>query len=157
MVRQECLTYILKISTPLTGINQNSLRSSKKIQNILDSGAGECLLRNKGNAQIVADAMLFFDNQRYKLGHWVIMPNHVHLVVKPINGYSLSDILHSWKSYTAKMINKNTGRDGILWQDESYDHIVRSESQLHFLIKYIEDNPIKAGLKKNQYWIKSVA
>ena len=119
---------------------------SEKIQNILDSEAGDCLLRNKGNAQIVADAMLFFDNQRYKLGHWVIMPNHVHLVVKPINGYKLSDILHSWKSYTAKMINKNTGRDGGLWQDESYDHIVRNLKELKAIEKYIFENPEKAGV-----------
>ncbi len=113
----------------------------------MDSGVGECLLRKKENARIIADALLFFNNKRYKLGHWVVMPNHVHVIVTPKNGFNLSEILHSWKSYTSKMINRNMGRVGAFWQDESYDHIVRNLKELRAVEKYICENPGKAGIK----------
>ncbi len=72
----------------------------------------------------VAAALAHFQATRYLLREWVIMPNHVHAVVTPLAGYELSDILHSWKSYSAHQINQQLGRTGQLWQKESFDHIL---------------------------------
>ena len=119
---------------------------SERIENLLNSGKGSCVLKDEKIAKIVADALLHFDNQRYVLDEWVIMPNHVHVLVKLLGEYKLPDILHSWKSFTANEINKATGKKGQLWMHESYDHIVRNEKALHAIRNYIRQNPAKAGL-----------
>ena len=72
---------------------------------------------------------------------YVIMPNHVHVLVRPIMEHKLPDILHSWKSFTSHAIGKALGRTGALWQDESFDHIVRDEHQLERFGLYIAENP----------------
>ncbi len=119
---------------------------SKKVEDWLDAGIGSCVLRDPKVAKIVADALQHFDGERYKLGEWVVMPNHVHLLVTPKNGHELTDILHSWKSFTANEINELTGASGAFWQHESYDHIVRSQEELERIEQYIRDNPRKAGI-----------
>ncbi|MBU1023875.1 transposase, partial [bacterium] len=83
--------------------------------------------------------------ERYFLLAWVIMPNHVHVLVQIIDGYLLSDLLHSWKRYTAKMINRMLGRKGRLWQREYWDRYIRNENHLNNAINYIHMNPVKAG------------
>jgi REP element-mobilizing transposase RayT len=113
----------------------------------LNAGHGSCALKRDDVADIVEAALKHFDGDRYDLGDWVIMPNHIHLLVTPRDGNALSAILHSWKSFTANKINKLLGSTGTFWQDESYDHIVRSEAQLAHYQRYIGDNPAKAGVK----------
>ena len=127
---------------------------SEKTEKLLDNGIGSCILKKPGLAQIVADALHYFNNQRYVLDEWVIMPNHVHLLVKPIGDHKLQDILHSWKSFTANEINKRTGNKGQLWMHESYDHIVRNEKALDAIRHYIRQNPVKAHLKEGSYLSK---
>ncbi|NWK55132.1 transposase [Verrucomicrobiaceae bacterium N1E253] len=116
---------------------------------LLDSGSGSCLLKQTNNSQIVADSLLFFDRERYTMGDFIVMPNHVHLLVCPAVGWSLSQLLHSWKRFSSHEINKQNQRTGILWQPESYDHIVRNEVQLERIKKYIKHNP--KGLKPKHY------
>lgn len=120
---------------------------SGRIEELLNAGTGSCRLKEKPVAEIVSGALLHFDKQRYLLDEWVIMPNHVHVLVKPIAGFKLQDILHSWKSYSALQINRLTGSTGAFWQKESYDHIVRNIEAMNVIRKYIKDNPAKAGLK----------
>ncbi|MCL4871964.1 MAG: Eco57I restriction-modification methylase domain-containing protein [Anaerolineae bacterium] len=120
---------------------------SQRVEEWLDAGMGSCLLADPENGRIVAEALLFFDGKRYRLGVWVVMPNHVHLLVTPLAGYKLEDILHSWKSFTANKINKRLGRSGPLWQAESYDRIIRDEAHLRRVEQYITDNPRKAGIE----------
>ena len=114
----------------------------------LDAGDGSCILKEEINLIIIENALNHFKDTRYLLHDWVIMPNHVHLLLTPINGFTLKKIMHSMKSWTANEINKSTGRSGKLWQDESYDHIVRNAKQLRAISKYIIMNPVKAGLKR---------
>ena len=118
---------------------------SERYENLLNAGSGSCVLRDPKNAEIVHGALRFFDNQRYVLDEVVVMPNHVHVLVKPRVGYGLAGILHSWKSFTANQINRKLGREGQLWQHESYDHIVRSELAMQAIRCYIRANPTKAG------------
>jgi hypothetical protein len=81
-----------------------------------------------------------FDRQRYHLDEFVVMSNHVHVLVTPLGGYALSDILHSWKSYSANQINKAESQAGPFWQKESFDHIVRSPAQLQKIRQYIRNH-----------------
>ena len=75
------------------------------------------------------------------------MPNHVHVLVCVGAKMKLSKVLHSWKSFTAHELNKLLGRRGTVWQDESFDHIVRSLDQLNHFRSYIGENPAKACLQ----------
>jgi Rad3-related DNA helicase/REP element-mobilizing transposase RayT len=121
---------------------------SEKIQGHLDASYGECHLRNPAVAKMVADALMKFDQVRYRLLCWCLMPNHVHVVVQPVGDFTLSSILHSWKSYTAHAANKLLDREGPFWQEESFDHLIRSEKDLHHCVDYAWNNPEKAGLVK---------
>ena len=113
----------------------------------LDAGSGECILAKQRAAGIVEGALHYFDGQRYILDAYVIMPNHVHLLVAVAEARLLSKVQHSWKSYTAHEMNKMLRRTGTVWQDESFDHIVRSVDQLNRYRSYIRDNPFHAGLQ----------
>jgi len=117
----------------------------------LDAGGGACWLRQPKHAQIVADTLRFFDGERYLLDHFVIMPNHVHILVTPAPKHDISAIERSWKTFTARKINGLLGRKGSFWQAETYDHIVRSEEQLAHYRRYIAENPIKAKLHDEEY------
>jgi D-tyrosyl-tRNA(Tyr) deacylase len=123
----------------------------QRFQEWLDQGHGDCWLRQPEISRIVESALRHFDGQRYTLGEFVIMPNHVHAIVAPLTGNALSDILHSWKSYTAHQINRFLGRTVPVWQDESFDHIIRNEHTLEQTAEYIRQNPVRAGLKEGEY------
>ncbi|HEY5298718.1 MAG TPA: helicase C-terminal domain-containing protein [Verrucomicrobiae bacterium] len=126
-------------------------RFTEKFQRWLDAGMGECVLRRPEISAVVEEALRHFDGERYMLGHYIVMPNHVHAVVRPVQGHLLKDILHSWKSFTAHKLNEILGREGQLWQDESFDCIVRNEIQLEKIGFYIRENPVKAALKPGAF------
>jgi REP element-mobilizing transposase RayT len=107
---------------------------------------GSCALADPQVARVVRDALLYFDSQRYDLLAWCVMPNHVHAVLTPIAPYTPDLILHSWKSYTSNVINRMLGRRGTFWERESFDHLVRSIASLERFIRYVEENPVIAGL-----------
>ncbi len=122
-----------------------------RLQEWLDAGYGKCLLREPDVSKLVEDAFRFFDGERYLLGTYVVMPNHVHVLVRPIGGHTLAEILHSWKSFTSNKINEALERNGTVWLDESFDCLVRNEAQLEKYAAYIRENPVKAGLKSLEY------
>jgi len=122
-----------------------------RLERWLDEGFGECALRDPALSVIVEEALRHFDGERYWLGHYVVMPNHVHVLVRPIAGHTLSEILHSWKSFTAKQINAQLGREGTFWQDESFDRIVRDAQHLEQHSAYIQQNPAEAKLPDGQF------
>ena len=114
---------------------------------------GSCVLRDPKVAEIVQKALLHFEGDRYRLSAWCIMPNHVHVVLTPLGEHGLSDILHSWKSFTSNKINKVIGRKGALWERESFDHLVRTTAHFEKFIAYTEKNPVEAGLcKRPEDW-----
>lgn len=110
---------------------------NQRVQQWLDAGAGSCVLKQEGPLRIMVDALHHFNGTRYNLGAFAVAANHVHVLVAPFNGIELSDILHSWKSFTAKAINKLLQRTGQLWFDESYDHLVRNVPELERIENYI--------------------
>ncbi len=117
------------------------LSREAKIDGWLHAGCGSCCLAESATSAIIENALLCFDGQRYQLGTYVVMPNHVHVLVSPLPGHELSAILHSWKSFTSNAVNKLLSRRGKLWQDESFDHLVRDDSSYRRFIAYIEGNP----------------
>jgi REP element-mobilizing transposase RayT len=97
-------------------------------------------------AGLVAKALEKGDHQfqRYHLHSFVIMPNHVRLLVTP--RVAATRWLGPLKGFTAHRANQILRRHGAFWQDESYDHLVRSEAEFRRIRMYIENNPLKAGL-----------
>jgi REP element-mobilizing transposase RayT len=77
---------------------------------------------------------------------WAVMPNHVHAVFTPQKPFHLANIVHSWKSYSAVQANRILGRQGSFWQREYYDHLVRDDTDFDRIVRYVLDNPRKAGL-----------
>jgi REP element-mobilizing transposase RayT len=81
-----------------------------------------------------------FDGERYELGEFIVMPNHVHAIVATIGDHQLSPILHSWKSFSAHKFNRILSSSGRIWLPESFDHIVRSAEHLAKFETYIRNN-----------------
>lgn len=118
------------------------------IEGWLDEGHGRCVLRNAEAAQSIVDAMLGGHGSSHELGVYVVMPNHVHAVVRPLLApdYDLEDVCRTWKGRSARGINRRLESSGSLWQRESYDRIIRDEEHLWRVIQYIGRNPGKAKL-----------
>ncbi len=120
----------------------------ERVERWLDEGHGRCVLREPNHSQCVHYAMKHFHDERYELGASVVMPNHVHAVFRPFvpGENDVEDIIGSWKSFTARRINARCQSSGALWQEESYDRIIRDEGHLWNALQYIGRNPAKAGL-----------
>ncbi len=114
-------------------------------------------LANDSIAQLVKEALHYRDNKDFNLIAYTIMSNHIHLVIFPFlekiaseseykNKYPLGGLLASFKKYTALKANKILNRSGAFWQHESYDHVVRDNDELLRIVKYVLNNPVKAGL-----------
>jgi Rad3-related DNA helicase/REP element-mobilizing transposase RayT len=112
----------------------------------LDAGHGQCWLGTASVAEVVVDALKHFDGHRYDLLAWCVMPNHVHVVLRPLAASDLAKIMHSIKSFSAKRANALLNRSGAFWQSEYYDHLVRDEDDLLNQVEYCWTNPERAGL-----------
>jgi len=124
---------------------------SREFMEHLDAGYGECVLQRRELAKIVAASLLYFDGDRYAMGDFVVMPNHVHLLVGLLGQTDIEEQCRSWKKYTATRINRALRRRGEFWQTESFDHLVRSPEQFEYFQRYIADNPRKGRLNEDQY------
>lgn len=120
----------------------------QRAEEYLDAGHGECWLRQPDIAKVVEDALVHFDGERYRLLAWCVMPNHVHVLIETGEGFPLGDILHAWKSFTAKAVNKILRRRGEFWQREYFDRFIRNAEHYAAALAYIEENPVKAGLAR---------
>jgi REP element-mobilizing transposase RayT len=115
-------------------------RFSEQTHKWLDAGYGSCVLAQPKICQLMQDVLSFFNGRRYLLGKYIVMPNHIHVLVKPLPNFELDRILHSWKSFSANQINKMSGSRGRVWHPESFDHIVRSAAHLEHIERYMGDN-----------------
>ncbi len=98
---------------------------------------------------MVVEALRYRESslQHYQLHAWVVMPNHVHILITPL--IAVSKLMHSLKLYTAAQANQLLSRTGQpFWQDESYDRLVRNDSEFQKVVRYIERNPVTAGLAR---------
>ena len=128
----------------------------RRIDTWLDSGHGSCALRIPDAAACVVDTWRHFDGERYDLIAWVVMPNHVHVLVRTYEGVALGKIVQSWKSYTGRRIGQmvrsraegGASRKGSqrVWMRGYWDRFIRDERHFHAVVDYIHQNPVKAGL-----------
>ena len=116
-----------------------------KLEEYLDRGVGKCHLRDLRAAKIIEDAIVEFQNERYELLAWCVMPNHVHVLVH-VWSWPLAKMLQTWKSITAVKANRSLNRVGTFWQREYWETFMRNEEQERVAVRYIECNPLKAKL-----------
>ena len=117
----------------------------RKLEAWLDRGHGECWLRQPAIASQVETILRADDGKAYRLQAWVVMPNHVHLVVDVWDA-PLSKLLNLWKGGSARAANKILRRTGHFWEREYFDTLVRDAAHLTRAIGYTENNPTKARL-----------
>ena len=147
--REQIMAQALADQRPLTWHEQEELFRwySMRVDKYLDAGHGDCWLARPEIADLVAQAIQFHAAQRFDLYAWVVMPNHVHAVLRPLPDWTLSDILKSWKGYAAREANRLLKRTGkTFWQSESYDHLIRDDDDRSRCCHYTTMNPVSAGL-----------
>ena len=127
---------------------------SRQYMEYLDKGLGACVLKRPKLSKIVADSLLYFNGNRYHVGDFVIMPNHVHLLVCLLGDTDVLKQCRSWKKFSAGKINELLGRSGRFWQEESFDHLVRSPEQFSAIQQYIRENP--SYLSNGEYFLYQI-
>ena len=128
----------------------------KQFEELLDCGAGQCPMKDLRCAGIVAETLRALDGKKYRLIAWCVMPNHVHFIARLLPGVTLSEVMHSVKSFSAKRINSVLKRQGSVWQREYYDRLIRDGDELGRARDYILRNPERAGLS-NWRWVENRA
>jgi REP element-mobilizing transposase RayT len=134
---------------PETSRRQYHDTFSQQYLEALDKGLGACVLRRRELREVVGDSLRHFDGDRYRLGDFVVMPNHVHLMVCLLGDTKIESQCTSWKRFTARQINQSLGTRGRFWQEESFDHLIRSAEQFEAIQRYIGNNP--ANLPQGDY------
>jgi REP element-mobilizing transposase RayT len=124
----------------------------RKLEAWLDRGNGHCWLGQSHIAEIIETILLRRNGQDYELDGWIIMPNHVHLVVE-VWEFPLAKLMNLWKGRSSRDANRALGRRGHFWQEDYFDTLIRDESHLERAIRYTEQNAVRASLVKTaQEW-----
>ena len=118
----------------------------EKIESYLNAGQSAAWLAQPALADMFVEVLRKREGEQYRLHSWVVMPNHVHLVIEPLASHTLSEILQAIKSTSAHRANQILQRSGEFWQRESYDHLVRDDEDLARCNEYVYMNPVSAGL-----------
>lgn len=129
----------------------------KRLEAWLDRGHGECWLRRQGIAAVVEEVLLEGNETEFQMQAWVIMPNHVHLVVD-IRDVPLAKLIGAWKGKSSRLANLALKRHGAFWQEDYYDTLIRDGEHLAKAVRYTEQNPSKAAfVKEPREWCWSSA
>ena len=128
-------------------------RFSGAIERSLDAGNGSCLLRRPECAQVVAETLRHFEGERVAMISFVVMPNHVHALFVQNRKWPLEKLIHSWKRFTTRQINKLLGGSGSFWQRDYFDRLVRDEQHFGNCVRYIRRNPEKAKLPPSEFML----
>ncbi len=119
------------------------------VESYLDSSDKPSFLARPDIAAIVQQALLHFDGVRYHLLAWVVMPNHVHVILQPLSPHDLTSIVQSWKGWSAREANRALGRRGRFWSVDYFDRYIRDDEHLARATDYLEMNPVRAGLRRS--------
>ena len=131
--------------------NRFAIQFSRRIENWLDQGSGSCLLKDPALSRIVGDSLRHFDGLRYELASFVVMPNHVHVLFRPLGSHHLKNIVKSWKGFSAHVINRKIGESGRIWQKDYWDRLIRHPRHFLKCAEYIRKNPEKAELRRGEF------
>jgi REP element-mobilizing transposase RayT len=120
----------------------------KRIEKYLDQGYGEAFMKIHRVAEMVQKDLLYYDGQSYRLSSWVVMPNHIHLLMTRLDVLELAEIMQSFKSLTSHKANQTLRRKGQFWLEDYFDRYIRNAEHFMKTVRYIENNPVKARLCK---------
>jgi len=129
----------------------------QRITKFEDQGYGSCYLAHPAVAQIVQEELLRENGTKYHLKAWCIMPNHVHVLLQ-VKHAPLSEIIRQWKGRSALRANRYLQRRGTFWFKEYFDRYIRNQRHYAAVVRYIRDNPVRAGLVEDpeqwqwSYW-----
>lgn len=131
--------------------SQRDAEKERRVNAYLDAGHGDCVLQEREVAEMVKDSLLHFAGERYTLHAWCIMPNHVHMLMQPMNGITMSTSMASWKKFTGRRISAWRQQNRSMpprpaWHREFFDRYIRDEAHYWTVMDYIHLNPVKAGL-----------
>ena len=125
----------------------------RRIERYLDQGYGQAFMKEPRIASTVQDVLLRSDGESYRLSAWVIMPNHIHMLATRFAQYTLAEIMQSLKSIASHKANRILGRAGEFWMPDYFDRYIRNQEHFFKAVRYIENNPVKAGLcKRPEDW-----
>jgi leucyl-tRNA synthetase/REP element-mobilizing transposase RayT len=110
-------------------------------------------LLNPTARKIVHEALQHFNRERYDLIASVVMDDHIHVIVRPFDGFDLGKIMHSWRSFTANRLQRECSYLGGVWQDDYFDRIIRSEEELLADLEYVLNNPFKRWGTGEYEWL----
>jgi REP element-mobilizing transposase RayT len=124
---------------------------------VMYEGHGACLLKQKEARKIVANALLHFQSGRCEMHGFAVMPNHVHCVVRPLGEWQAEQLLHSWKRFSARKINMLRGTQGQMWQQDTWNRLVRDDEHWFRAMRYTVRNPERASLWQGEstVWVES--
>jgi len=118
----------------------------KRTEALLDAGYGSCVLAREGVAEVIVKALGILVVDGHEVLRWVVMPNHVHLLLKLQRGFELSPVIRAFKGRTGREANRVLGGTGRFWYPEFFDRYIRDADHLERVVGYIDDNPVRAGL-----------
>jgi len=122
----------------------------RKLEFLLDEGHGECLLRFPEHRQPLIEALHHFEGSRCQMLAYTVMPNHVHVLCRPLGKHSPDTLSRSWKRHSGDRIHRALGRAGSFWQEESFDRIIRDADHYFRVVRYIAKNPVQARLRSEE-------
>ena len=125
---------------------KDQLILQNRIEKYLDQGYGSAFMKIHRVAQMVQSKLLYYDERRYRLSSWVVMPNHIHCLMTRFDAIELADIMQALKSLTSHKANKLLRRKGQFWMEDYFDRYIRNAEHFVKTVRYIENNPVKARL-----------
>ena len=132
---------------------KDQITLQRRIEKYLDQGYGAAFLKIHRVAEMAQDVLLGYDGKRYRLSAWTVMPNHLHFLATRFEQETLAEIMQSLKSLTSHKANKALRRSGQFWMPDYFDRYIRNGEHFAKTVRYIEHNPVKAGLcKRPQDW-----
>lgn len=134
---------------------KREVEKRKRIEEWMDKGLGGCAMAKPKMAQVVLEALQYYDGDNYHLLAWSIMPNHVHVLIETRS--NLSKIIQTWKSYTGKWAFANNEKYDLgidkgvkrFWMSEHWDRFMRNHLHFENTLRYILDNPKNAHLHRS--------
>lgn len=136
----------LKIELEHGKFDDASEEFRQRVEDYLDLGSGDCILSDPSVATLVEETILHENGISCDLRAWVIMPNHVHLLLRMMKGHDLAGLMKRIKGVSARKINQLLGRQGTVWQKEYFDRYIRTSEHYAKVFQYVENNPVVSGL-----------
>lgn len=118
----------------------------RRVEQYADAGFGACWLQDPRVASAVREALEEEEGTNHDLIAWCVMPNHVHVIVRPKHRVALSRLIRRWKAHSGRKANLLLARTGPFWMRGYFDRFIRSSEHLAHAVRYVESNPVKAGL-----------